>query len=107
MSKRTFMVRASFPVQGADLVETVTAGNWPAALGLAARRLKQRMPGSRIRAASFTIEQVKSGSETRAAESNQQQVLPGAVNESAGTAGRGAELSPLGQGVAQASEAGE
>lgn len=58
MSKRAFVVRANFPRQQADLVETVEAGNWAAAVGMAARRMKQRMKGNRIKAASFTVEQL-------------------------------------------------
>ena len=61
MAGRTFTVRANFPVQGTDLVETVTATSWPAALGAAARQMKRRMKGRRIKAASFTIEQQEQG----------------------------------------------
>ena len=102
MSKRTFTVRASFPVQGADLVETVETGNWTAALGMAARLMKRRMKGSRIRAASFTIEQVKSGSETGASVQEQQGALPIEASGLAAPAERGAELAPPAEQAAAA-----
>ena len=59
MAKRTFQIRANFPLQGIDLVETVSATSWPAALGAAARKFKKGIKGRRIKAASFTLQQVE------------------------------------------------
>lgn len=59
MAKRHYTVRGNFPRQKADLVETIEAGSWPAALGQAARAMKLRLKGHRIKVASFTIEQVE------------------------------------------------
>ena len=59
MAKRTFQIRANFPLQDIDLVETVSATSWPAALGAAARKFKRTIKGRRIKAASFTLQQVE------------------------------------------------
>ncbi|MGH9429695.1 MAG: hypothetical protein ACRD2L_25700 [Terriglobia bacterium] len=56
---RSYRIRANFPVQKAELVLDVQAGSWPAALGLAARKMKQQLKGRRVAAASFTIEQIQ------------------------------------------------
>ena len=80
MANRTYTIRGNFPRQGSDLVETVQAGTWPAALGLAARRMKQRMRGNRIKVASFTIEQVEAPAQA-AAPVAEQASLPAAAAE--------------------------
>lgn len=59
MAKRTFQIRANFPLQEIDLVETVSATSWPAALGAAARKFKRQIKGRRVKAASFTLQQVE------------------------------------------------
>ena|ERR1700691_2583706 len=74
MPKRTYTVRANFPTQQTDLVETVTGGSWPVALGMAARAMKKRMKGSRISAASFTLEQVKIAPEASQGQQTQPQL---------------------------------
>ena len=93
MAGRTFTVRANFPVQGADLVETVTATSWPAALGAAARRMKRRMKGRRIRAASFTIEQVEQQAQEQEQGATEQLPLEQAEAPAAAIPGDGEQVS--------------
>ena len=57
MAKRHYVVRANFPKQGLDLCENIVAGGWPAALGQAARVMKRKMKGLKVKVASFTLEQ--------------------------------------------------
>ena len=57
MAKRSYIVRGNFPKQKVDQVETIEAGSWPAALGQAARVMKSRMKGMKVKVASFTLEQ--------------------------------------------------
>jgi hypothetical protein len=54
-----FKVVANFPTQKADLVEIVQGTSWTVALGRAARAMRKRLKGSRVRVASFVLEQVE------------------------------------------------
>jgi len=74
---KSYTVRANFPTQGADLVQVVEAGGWPAALGLAARRMRNQLKGRRVKIASFTISQNEgAGMVTSGESSSTQQGLP-------------------------------